>query len=250
MATMVAAVSIALLVAASIVVGLRLLALYRRSGAAPELLLALNLLLAVGVGYPALIAADRAGPGLVQAWLIIVATLGIDCGMALVFEFTRRVFRPQALWARSAASAGTLVLLGHAGWRCWEVLTQADVQVAGALGPALVQVTGMTLAYAWTGGESLWQHGLMRRRATLGLVDPTVSNRLLLWGLTAVAVVAGMLLNGAAIALRIPFLERPEILLASSLAGLVQAVFLTLAFSPPRFYLSWMRAGREGARHG
>ena len=55
-----AAAAIGILVGASILVAARLIALHRRTGAAPELLLGAMLLLSVGVGYPLMIAADRA----------------------------------------------------------------------------------------------------------------------------------------------------------------------------------------------
>ncbi len=237
-----AAAAVGLLVAASIVVALRLLALHRRTGAAPELLLGLMLLLSVGVGYPLLIAADRAGPGNVRP-LFIVSTLAVNAGFALLFAFTWRVFRPDAAWARTLAGAGVLTLLGNAALRCADALTEAEVRIGNeVVAESLLQTTPVLVAYLWTAWEALHYHGLMRRRARIGLADAAVSDRFLLWGLMALCVAAGVLLNSVALTFQVEILESPGVLLGSSATGLAQALLLVLAFVPPRAYLAWVRA--------
>ena len=81
---------------------------------------------------------------------------------------------------------------------------------------------------------------LLRAGLKLGLADVTVSNRFLLWGLMATSATAGVVLSTVALALRIDLLD-PELLLASTLTGMGQAVPLVLAFAPPRRYLAWVR---------
>jgi len=237
-----AAAAVALLVSVSIVVALRLLALHRRTRSAPELLLGLMLLLSVGVGYPLLIAADRAGPGSVRP-LFIVSTLAVNAGFALLFAFTWRVFQPEARWARALAAAGVLALLVNGALRCWDAVVEDQIRIAGeVVAESLLQTMPVMLAYLWTAWEALRYHGLMRRRVRLGLADPAVCDRFLLWGLMALFVTAGVLLNSVALALRIEILESPWILLASSSTGLAQAVLLVLAFAPPSAYLACVRA--------
>jgi hypothetical protein len=236
------AAAVGLLVAASIVVGIRLLALHRRSGGAPELLLGLMLLLSVGAGYPLLIAANRAGPETVRP-LFIVSTLCVNAGFAMLFAFTWRVFRPDATWGRALAGAGVLTLLANAALRCWDAATSGEVRIAGeVVDDSLLQATPVLLGYLWTAWESLRYHVLMRRRLALGLADAAVCNRFLLWGLMALAVAAGVTLNGVALWQRIDILATPWVLLASSSTGLAQAVLLVLAFEPPSSYLAWVRA--------
>src|SRR5262245_16801172 len=227
-----AAAAIGLLVAVSILVGVRLLLLHRRSGAVPELLLGGMLLLSVGVGYPLLIAADRAGPDRVRP-LFVVSTLAVNVGFALLFAFTWRVFRAADAWARALAGAGVLGLLANAGWRCVDAMTLAEVRIGSeVVGQSILQPTPVMAAYLWTAWESLRYHGLMRRRVRLGLADAVVSDRFLLWGLMALCVAAGVLLNTVALALHVEVLESPWILLGSSTTGLAQAVLLVLAFLP------------------
>jgi hypothetical protein len=123
-------------------------------------------------------------------------------------------------------------------------IAEAPVNWCPGLGTVLeteCQTSTVMVAYGWTAWESLRYHGLMRRRVRLGLADPEVSNRFLLWGLMSVFVIAGILLNTIAMARGIRVFQSPSILLASSTTGLAQAVLLVLAFLPPRFYSSWVR---------
>ena len=237
-----AGAAIALLVGVSIAVGLRLLALHRRSGGTPELLLGLMLLLSVGVGYPLLIAASRAGEDSVRP-LFVVSTVAVNAGFVLLFTLTWRVFQPDTSWARALAGAGALALAVNAGLRCWDAVSAAEVRIASeAVAESLLQTTPVMVAYLWTAWEALRYHGLMRRRLRIGLADPAVCDRFLLWGLTALFAAGGVLLNTVALALRVDVLETPWVLLASSCTGLAQAVLLVLAFAPPSSYLAWVRA--------
>jgi hypothetical protein len=127
--------------------------------------------------------------------------------------------------------------------RCWDAVVEDQIRIAGeVVAESLLQTMPVMLAYLWTAWEALRYHGLMRRRVRLGLADPAVCDRFLLWGLMALFVTAGVLLNSVALALRIEILESPWILLASSSTGLAQAVLLVLAFAPPSAYLAWVRA--------
>jgi len=237
-----AAAAIGLLVVVSIAVGFRLLALHRKSGAAPELLLGWMLLLSVGVGYPLLIAADRARPEW-SGTLYIISTLAVNVGFSLLFGFTWKVFQPDARWARTLAGAGVLVMLAKAVQRSFDVHARGVIHVASEpLSESLLQTGPVLVAYLWTAWESLRYHGLMRRRVRVGLADATVSDRFLLWGLMALFVASGVLLNAVALALGVEVFTSPWILLGSSVTGLSQAVLLVLAFLPPRSYLNWVRA--------
>jgi len=236
-----AAGAIGLLVAASIAVGFRLVALHRRSGGAPELLLGLMLLLSVGVAYPVLIAADRVSTEMLRP-LLVVSALATGLGFSMLYVFTWRVFRPQATWARLFAGAGVLAMAASAIWRCYTSVTRPDPSIASAtVSESIVLTMTVMTAYGWTSWESLRYHGLMRRRVRLELADPETTNRFLLWGLMGVFVNVGILVNTIAMAQGIRVFQSPVILLASSTTGLAQTTLLVLAFLPPRFYSSWVR---------
>lgn len=238
----IAAIAIGLLVVGSIVVGVRLLVLHRRTGAAPELLLGGMLLLAVGVGYPLMIATPRVNP----AWagtLQMSSTLAINAGFSLLFVFTWRVFHPQAAWARALTVAGVLTLLVSAVSRGIQVTTHGVLDVTSEpLSALLLQGGPVIVAYGWTAWESLRYHGMMRRRVRLGLADAVVCNRFLLWGTMALVVNVGVLVNFAAIGMHTDTLNTPWVLLLSSTTGLTQVVLLVLTFLPPRSYLGWVRS--------
>src|SRR5215471_8087419 len=95
-----AGLGVALLIGCSIFVGLRLLAVHRRTGGSPELMLGLMLLLSVGVGYPCSIMSLRITDLALARVLNIISSLAVNGGFALLFLFAARVFRPESAWAR------------------------------------------------------------------------------------------------------------------------------------------------------
>jgi len=236
-----ATASFGILIGASLLVGARLLLLYRRTGGLPELLLGAMLLLVTGIGYPLHVVADRVG----SEWLspvMIVASVSVGVGNALLFVFTWQVFRPRETWARVLAGAGVTIVLGMTVYDCVRVyggrielseLSQADI---------LLKTAPMFAVWAWTAWESLRYYPMMRRRVKLGLADVAVSNRFLLWGLMSTSASVGVLANVVAVLLGVDTYHSPGILLFSSLSGAAQAGLMVLALVPPRSYLSWVRA--------
>src|SRR5262245_11650489 len=95
-----AGLAVALLIGCSVFVGLRLLAVHRRTGGSPELMLGLMLLLSVGVGYPCSIMSLRAADLATARILNIVSALAVNGGYCLLYLFAARVFRPDSAWAR------------------------------------------------------------------------------------------------------------------------------------------------------
>lgn len=242
-----AAVAIGLLVVISLVVAFRLIRLRIQGGGTPELLLGAMLFLTVGIGYPALIAADRAPQAFTRP-LFVVSNFGTNAGFALLFVFTWRVFRAREIWARALAGAGVTLLMLNLVLRVHDALTQAQLRVGSeAVAQSLLQAGPVCVAYLWTAWESFHYYARMQRRVRLGLADPAVCNRFLLWGSMAVAVFVGVGLNTVAIALHVNILASPWVLFASSCTGLTQAILLFLAFLPPRAYLAWVRSRRVPA---
>jgi hypothetical protein len=237
-----AGAAIGLLVLISLAVGLRLIALRLRGGGSPELLLGLMLLLTVCIGYPGLIAVERASSDWARP-LYVVANLCVNAGFAMLYVFTWRVFRADSGWARSFAGLGVLALLANLLARVVDAVTRPELRPPSEMvAQSLIQTSLVVVPYAWTAWESIRYYERMRRRVRLDLADPVVCNRFLLWGLTSVFVIAGVALNSIALALRVNVFETPSILFASSATGLAQAVLLLLAFLPPRSYLEWVRS--------
>lgn len=237
-----AGLAISILVAASIAVGIRLVALHRRSGELPELLLGLMLLLSVGVGYPLKLASIRLDVA-TAAPLLAFSSLAVAVGFTCLLVFTYRVFRQRSRAGRAAAGIGSAILLATGFWDAVASL-RGTATAANVVTPqSMIHGATVACAYLWASAESLRYRAILKRRARLGLGDPVVCNRLLLWGLTGLAVTAGIGLNFGAAMAGVNMIESPLVLLGSSATGVCQTALLLLAFAPPRAYLEWVRGG-------
>jgi hypothetical protein len=231
----------------SVVLGVRLLALARRTRKLPELAIGLNFLLAGAVGYALLLAAEslRLLPAPWDGWASFAGVTAISIGAASVGVFSRAVFRP----ASRAAGIALAVLVG---WLLLGVFGSWMLHVLGVTtglggwlgrwGPNL----GLLAAYGWSAVEPLRFHLLMRRRLRIGMGDPLVANRLLLWalGTGAIAAVAGIHLVGQLFGrYELP----PSLVGVVSLLVLATAVSEWLAFFPPRAWRERFAARRASA---
>lgn len=239
-----AMIPIVIFFALAVVVGLRLLSLWWRTRQLPELCIGLGIVLISAVGMP-LSALGRLPNtvGTLFGNVVFAVGLSLACsGIALLFAFTWRVFRAEARWARFAMLAVSLAmvtldlgLLHAASQRS----TLSEI-LAGTRPWAVGIVSMVVLAFAWGGFEALRYFHLLRRRQALGLADPVVTNRFLLWAVadwTAVVLcgsVVGFLLAGKAV------LVDPLALCAIALTGTVMSVTWYLTFFPPAAYLRYV----------
>jgi hypothetical protein len=217
----------------------RLVALWSRTRRSPELLIGLGVL---GIGpcgfafavFSSLLTGSRP---LASQLLWGVAVFAMNLGGAATYVFTWSVFRRSEAWARALVwSAGALFLATFLadGW-LHHFRFPGDVQ-----GTLSLQLSGWLRigALGWGAGESLRYYAIMRRRAALGLADPVVQNRFLLWGLGIGAAAWGSLVATVVpLATGVPSLEMTGVQLSSSLHGLAAAVAMWLAFLPPAWYL-------------
>jgi hypothetical protein len=238
----IAGIATGLMILASMAVGVRLLALHRRTGGTPELLLGAMLLLTVGIGYPLSMAASLVG-GAWAGTVQVIAMVAIGTGFSLLLAFTCRVFQPHARWARILTAVSVLTLLAEVVQIGIGVRKHGAIDVTNVgLDETLLLTGTVTAAYLWTAWESLRYHAMMRRRVRLGLADAVLSNRFLLWGVMALDAAAGIVVTMVASALHVDTMRSPTVLLLSSATGLGQAALLMLTFLPPSAYLTWVRA--------
>jgi hypothetical protein len=221
---------------ASTVVGGRLLWVARRTREAPELAMGLAFVVSGAIGFPLLIAGQAAlqasGPNATTHLLMALGAgftfsgyvgLGVGCW---------RIFRPAARWPLVPIALGTLVLLAV----CTLVATSSTP--AEAPRRELVTWGGVfvgALTFAWNAAESLLLHAQLRRRRALGLADPAVVNRVLMWSVGTLAAL-GMTLHGLLLRVLLGPVVADGHRLVSSLFGLVAAVAIWLAFFPPAAY--------------
>lgn len=229
-------------------VGIRMLLLARRTGGVPELTLGLGLLLLAAIGYPMTVIAQAPGMGPEARYLVGgIGTSIADAGVFCLFLFTWRVFRPDARWAALVVlGVVALVTLHVCGWldSSRGATSQAEL-LDQSLVWSMLQLGLVVTCFGWAGAESLHQWSLARRRQRLGLADPVVVNRFLLWGAMG-AVSAGVALFDVLLVLVGGPTATAVLYLASSLSGMADAVLLTLAFFPPPAYTRWV-AGRAAA---
>lgn len=238
-------------VGVTLAIGARLLVLARSTGGRPELLLGLGLPLTGGVGYGLLVGASlaRDAGGEAPALLAVATAVGKlahDVGVVLILAFVVHVFRPGVAWARAvAAGAAAVMAVGFGGYA-----------LAGGLAHGRPEGFFYWLEFVvvgsypvWVAAESFRYYVLMRRRRALGLADPVVTNRFLLWG-------CGSLLSLAAIwVLTLPTLvygPRAEVsaepfLLATAVLGIGSVTAYALTFFPPRAYRAWIQRGTARA---
>ncbi len=224
-------------------VGFRLLFLGLRGGGLPEILLGAGLCSLTVVTLPALalslglkLGSPELQHGLYAAGLVPVV------GFAMcLYAFTARVFHPRSAWAWLAvAGAGVAASLGVVGTFVTRVAAWEQDRVVSAHWSLLIMGC-FAAGLAWTGVEAALYRSKLRRRVALGMADPVVSNRFLLWAIGSLAAVAGILTTGASLALGIRVVSHPVPILGIALAGMSLSVCWALAFFPPRRYCEQLR---------
>jgi hypothetical protein len=231
-------------VAVAGVVGTRLLLLARRTRKTPELAIGLALILTVFLGYPlrflpGVLGLDGGVARLVLGAGLVVTALGQCC----IYVFTRAVFRPDAAWARHlvvASIAAILVLDVTSLVRLAHSPHPQELRIDGALLAAYVLYT---LGYVWTAVEAFRYHALLRRRQVLGLADPVVANRFLLWAISGSSATVGLVVSvGIALLSDGAMMGHPVSLLVLGIAGVTASVTTYLAFMSPAAWARWMRS--------
>jgi hypothetical protein len=178
---LIALAGMTLFLAASFVVGGRLVLLWTRTRQLPELLIGLSFLLAGGFGATAsTVGGELLGrsPAL-AARLGLTGNLLVDAGVVFLVFFVGRVFRP--------GRAGTAAC-------CIAAAALAGVGVLNSVHPAsgataLARTVLRILVYAWATAESGLEWRAARRRQRLGLTEAAVVNRYLLWSVGTGAIV-------------------------------------------------------------
>jgi hypothetical protein len=230
-------------VAVSLVLGFRLLRLWSCSRQLPELAIGVSFLAAGVLGYVATVLGNPGTAGLseVVAYRVMMSGIGlISVGVALTYLFVWKVFRPDAGWARALF------------WLACVTLLFTVVPISGGSGTA-VQVNFLTVVGdlvrfgggAWGAWESLRYYGLMRKRVRLGLAEPAVANRFLLWGIASLSTGSIFLVTSTVVRLALSPADgsvTPGVMTLISLLTLLTASNQWLAFLPPARYTRWIES--------
>jgi hypothetical protein len=220
----------------SAAVGIRLLDLARRNRTLPELLLGIGFITAATVGSVieaiAVVRVEHLAAGQIGR-LLLVAKISALFGMAAHNLFTWRVFRPDATWATVLAFSLIAIAIAALG----------GLAASGTFSTGVSRGAWFWIEFAtrvatpfWLGLEATRYHLQMKRRMRLGLADPVVTDRFLLW---ALASLFGILL--LATSLPPAFFPREHTfmqlaLLIFGFSGVAYSISYGLAFFPPEAY--------------
>lgn len=227
------------------VVAIRLVALGRRTHRIPECTLGLAIGLTGGLGYGILMVGmiGRRAAGWDDApefytWVIGLGWVLHHLGVSFMLDFVRRVFRPGERWA-GLLQAGLCAIL----WGGWLMNVIQGELVASRPGFYYWISFAVIGSYPlWTAAEALHYWNMMRKRVALGLADPLVTNRFLLWAIASLGTMASIW------TVQLPTLLGYEILtpaaehitsitmIATAVLGIVTICTYWLTFFPPAWY--------------
>jgi len=237
------------------VVGGTLFVRGRRSGEWTQWLLGLHLILSMGVGYlltcAGTVAVEYHAPVTPTqvGWILAFGYGASSAGLTTTLHFTRRVFRSgKGLPFAYSFASGAAIWTGWLGY-----VVSGDVTHGRFEGMWYwVMTMGMLACNVWVAFEPCAYYTRLRKRVRLGLAEPLVAERMLLWGIGSLAraslVCAGPLAN-AYMAGEDEATHRAvgaAVLVTTSFLGLVISGSYWLALQPPRAYLRWVE--RRAAR--
>lgn len=232
----------------SLLVGVRLVRLAARTRRLPELLMGIGVLGIGPVGFGGIVVASglaHDAPALSRL-VAGAASAAVALGVAAKFLFNWRIYRPSS---RLVALVSLVGVVAAAGTLAAEnIATGFDTAAWRGPGWHVARSVLQVGCLLWGAGEALLYWRRMRRRVALGLADPLVADRFLLWGIGAGAAGLGSAIGTAVLLVsgRAP-LEQTWVTMSSSLHGLVAAAALWLAFLPPAAYRRRVRARATGA---
>lgn len=242
----------------SAVIGVRLLRLGARTRG-PEAWLGLYFLFAAFLGtilsstvYMSWADAKLALPSDLRSLLHGVTLICTSIGFLGILVFTQRVFRPRETWARRCVHGGAVVLV--ASLIGVGIAEGYEVRIVNAW-PYWIGFAVRGAAMVWMAVESLRYGSQLRKRMRVGLADPLLVNRFLLWGLWAGTMSVLQLCDPLA---RVWYwaitgtttewvmeVGKPIIvamIVSASLLGGITAATLFLTFFPTAAYRRWVAA--------
>lgn len=236
----------------ALAIGLRLMFLSRRTRQLPEGLLGAGLVLSAFLGYGLLIFTMIArqtseSPAAIYTVLSGLGWLFHNCGVMCMLGFTIRVFRAKETWARVLALSMTLVLWGGTvGY----AFTGGFEGVQPNFSYWLMQTVIGTYPM-WSAAEAFRYYAMMRRRLDLGMAEPIVVNRFLLWGVASVSALGSIWvvnipsLLGVAGTAGSPLMA--ICMLITSVLGTITVGTYWLTFVPPAWYRRMLETSEEAA---
>jgi len=221
------------------VLGARLVRLGIRTRSAAEKLLGLTFL-AWALTYAFWVSAVMLhGQPALESQFYIASHITTNLGEVGFAYFPLLAFRRGSTWARwLSASIASCMIVGTAG-SIWTGDPEGVAPITNAWW--WFEWIGESATAIWIGTEGLHNYGTSRRRIHLGLCEPIVSHRYLLWG---IAGVFWTLLNFVVVGQYVEFwIKRSRPASLDNLVGFCEIAALAmiwLAFFPPTIYRRWI----------
>ena len=223
---------------AALVLGIRLLSLASRTRGIPELAMGAGFLLGGFLGLLCiLIGNPAASSGMPPETGLLLLRIGMSllaAGISCTYVFVWQTFRVGSSLARNL-SLLAIACIAASLWPVWAQPVQTAMVSPLYYAGDAVRLAGMT----WGCVEALRYYAAMRRRSKLGLADPVVTNRFMLWG-AAMAAGAGTIITSV-------YMTASGLVDPDAWPYLVLAILTTvsptaqwLAFFPPRAYATWI----------
>jgi hypothetical protein len=231
--------------------GLRIFRNAQSGGGSAEKWVGIALMLVCGAGYVPVVIGQLVPHPEIRFVLIGAGIGAAHVGVSCIFVFTRLVFRPNVPWLRYAVWAliAGLMVVWPTGLVMvnWPLRASPEEAIIAGLPYGIASNILVGIGMAWSAVEAIRQWSLSTKRARVGLADPLVANRMLLWGLftggsfvtNVVSVVDGFLGMD-------PGQHGPSIAIVSALS-LVSTASLWLAFLPPKAWIRRIRGGEASA---
>lgn len=225
-----------------VIVGSRLLMLARRTKQLPELLLGSALLIGGVLGGPLEAASTslrtEIGSALAGKLLLAGKLAGI-AALTCHAAFMRLVFRPRERWAWLLVAAMILCPVGALfGYAAHGAFGGSEIPLNWFWLDLSARITGST----WLAAEGAIYYGMMKRRLRLGLAEPLVTNRFLLWTMAGGSSIVMMLTSVPPMFLD-PVADANLLtldLFVFSIAGVAVSALYFLTFLPPEGFRRWI----------
>lgn len=220
---------------ASVTIALRCLALGARSGGLPEFSIGFGFLIGAVVGYlpETIVLSTDWFNYAIEIMVLSVTQVAIRFASISMIIFTLSVFRPTEWWARAGAAIIVAALV--VSWVMFP-LTRVYAESRADVIWYDVFAIARSLPLLWGAVEALLHYRKAKRQCRLGLSNPIVANRFLLWGV-GLGVMTLLMASTIFASLFGVDPAASHWVAAESLAGLTGAIALWLTFSPTRGYL-------------
>jgi hypothetical protein len=227
----------------TVVLGIRLLVRAYTKRVLPELFLGLSFLLAGTIGSclevaGMLAAQEQADPAQVGALLMLgksIGVVGLACSILFIYWVFRRNERLALVPVVAVIATAVFALAG--------LIAVGDLTTGVTPAPWFwIELAARAATPCWLGLEAGRYYVRMRRRTRIGLADPVVTNRFLLWTFAAFF---GFLMIWTSIPPAVLGNLHPLSHVALASVGLFGAASATchwLAFFPPEAYQRRLRA--------